>query len=59
MLSVRQGGIKYHFFFGMTRPGNEHRSPRLLANTWTIMVNQLVEVSKYTHFLDVGKRKSY
>ena len=27
MLSVKQGGIKYHFWvFGMTRPGIEHRT---------------------------------
>ena len=34
MLSVKQGGIKYHFrVFGMTRPGIDPRSPRPLANT--------------------------
>ena len=28
MLSVKQGGIKYHFWvFGMTRPGTETQSP--------------------------------
>ena len=39
MLSVKQGGIKYNFFwvFGMTWPGIESRSPRPLANTLTIM----------------------
>ena len=32
MLSVKLGGIKYHFWvFGMTRPGIEPRSPRPLA----------------------------
>ena len=36
MLSVKQGDIKYLFFFwlsGMTRLGIEPRSPRPLANT--------------------------
>ena len=37
MLSAKQGGIKYHFFFkkvfGMTQPGIEPRSPGPLANT--------------------------
>ena len=38
MLSVKQGGIKYHFWvFGMTRPGIEPRFPGPLANTLTIM----------------------
>ena len=38
MLSVKQGGIKYHFLvFGMTRPGIESRSPRQLTNNLTIM----------------------
>ena len=32
MLSVKQGGIKYHF---LTRPGIEPRSPGPLANTLT------------------------
>ena len=36
MLSVKQRGIKYHFWvFGMTRPGTEPRSPGPLANTLT------------------------
>ena len=36
MLSVKQGGIKYHFWvFGMTRPGIEPRSPGPLSNTLT------------------------
>ena len=40
MLSVKQGGIKYHFFlvFGMTQPGIELWSLRPLANTLTIML---------------------
>ena len=35
MLSVKLGGIKYHFFlvFGVARPGIEPRSPDPLANT--------------------------
>ena len=37
MLSVKQGGIKYHFLiFGMTRPGIEPRSPGPLAKTLPI-----------------------
>ena len=37
MLSIKQGGIKYHFWvFSMTRPGIEPRSPGLLANTQLI-----------------------
>ena len=37
MLSVKQGGIKYHFWdFGMTRPGIEPRSPGPSANTLKI-----------------------
>ena len=33
MLSVKQGGMKYHFrVFGMTPPGIELRSPGPLAN---------------------------
>ena len=34
MLSVKQRGIKYHFFvFGMTRPGTEPRSLGLMVNS--------------------------
>ena len=38
MLSVKQDGIKYHFFFvfGMTRRGIEPQSPGPLANTLLI-----------------------
>ena len=37
MLSVKQGGIKYHFWvFSMTRPEIEPRSPGPLANTLLI-----------------------
>ena len=38
MLSVKQGGIKYHFWvFVMTRPVIEPRYPGPLANILTIM----------------------
>ena len=38
MLSVKQGGIKYHFWvLGMTLPGIETRSRVTLANTLTLM----------------------
>ena len=38
MLSVKQGGIKYHFlFFGMSRPGIETRSAEPWANTLNII----------------------
>ena len=49
MLSVKQGGIKYHFLvFGMTQPGIEPRSPGPLANTLTIMpISGLVNNSNY------------
>ena len=35
MLSIKEGSIKYNFFFvfGMTRPGIEPQSPRPLVNT--------------------------
>ena len=37
MLSVNQGGIKYHFWvFGMTQPGIEPGTPGPLANTLLI-----------------------
>ena len=34
MLTVKQGGIKYHFFwvFGMTQPGIERQSPGLIRS---------------------------
>ena len=38
MLSVKQGGIKYHFFiFNMTQPGIDLRSSGPLANSLTVM----------------------
>ena len=40
MLSVKQGGITYHFkVFGMTRPRIESRFPGPLANTLPIFAN--------------------
>ena len=46
MLSVKQGGIKYHFWvFGMTRPGIEPRSPGPLANTLTAIINVVKEIA--------------
>ena len=41
MLSVKRGGIKYHFFlvFGMTWAGIEHRSPWPQVNTLPIRLN--------------------
>ena len=37
MLSVKQGGIKYHFWvFDMTRPAIELQSPEPLANSLLI-----------------------
>ena len=37
MLSVKQGGIKYHFWvFGMIQPGIEPQSPDPLVNTQLI-----------------------
>ena len=36
VLSAKQGGIKYHFIFSMTRPGIEPRSPEPLANSQLI-----------------------
>ena len=37
MLSVKQGGIKYHFFGLWYRPGIEFRSLGPLVNTLTII----------------------
>ena len=54
MLSVKQGGIKYHFFlvFGMTRPEIEPRSPKPLVNTLTIrpMYGAYLNTSKFTKY---------
>ena len=39
MLSVKQGGIKYHFWvFDRTRPGIERQSNGPLANTLTLLL---------------------
>ena len=51
MLSVRQGGIKYHFWvFGMTRPEIEPKCPGPLANTLTIMpMSELIYRNHHHH----------
>ena len=53
MLSVKRGGIKYHFWvFGMTRLGIESRFPRTLVNTLTIMpiyIYICIYIYIYTH----------
>ena len=43
MLSVKQGGIKYHFFlvFCMTWPGIEPQPPEPLANTLPISLHKV------------------
>ena len=47
MLSVKQGGIKYHFLvFGMTRPGIEPLFPGPLANTIFIYKKQSIGFTK-------------
>ena len=57
MLSVKQGGIKYHFWvFGMTPPGVETRSPGPLANTlliWpmTLLNNSIQHLFIHLHRL--------
>ena len=44
MLSVKQGGIKYHFWvFRMTRPGIETWSPGPLANILGILDTNTVK----------------
>ena len=48
MLSVKQRGIKYHFWaFGMMRPEIELRSPGPLANTPDIDVIYVPQTSMY------------
>ena len=50
MLSVKQGGIKYHFsVFGMSRPGIEPRSPRPLANILLIKPMARIYIYLYIH----------
>ena len=48
MLSIKQGGIKYHFsVFGMTRPGSEPRSSGPLANNILIrLMTQYIYIYK-------------
>ena len=49
LLSVKQGGIKYHFWvFGMTLPGIEPVSPGSLANTLLIKKNTWYSTIKKT-----------
>ena len=47
MLSVKQGGIKYHFWaFGMTRPGIEPWSSGLLVNSllnWKMVIFKFIQ----------------
>ena len=55
MLSVKQGGIKYHFWvFGMTRPEIEPRSLRIVANILLIrpicMRNIIFAIYVYVHY---------
>ena len=54
MLSVKQGGIKYHFswVFGMTRPGIEPQSPKPLANTLLIKPMAQSQHQKINNFSD-------
>ena len=66
MLSVKQGGIEYPFFFlfffwvfGMTWPGIEPRSPGPLANTLTIMPMSGILVNDYILGWDWWKRNIF
>ena len=53
MLSVKQGGIKYHFgVFRMTRPGIELQSLGPLANT-SHQANGLAIVKEYTVHIEI------
>ena len=56
MLSVKQGGIKYHFWvFGMTPPGSEAKSPWPLANTLFYII--IKDYNSYKQaFMIAGKR---
>ena len=48
MLSVKQGSIKYHFFFwvfGMIQPGIEPRSPRPLVST--LLIRPMARLSSF------------
>ena len=57
MLSVKQGGMKNHFWvFDMTRPGIEHRSYRLLENTlfiWPIDLFEYVWIHIHNIFWEI------
>ena len=59
MLSVKQGGIKYHFWvFCMIRPRTEPRSPGPLANTLVIRPIALLRMKQSVNWLkdvtDIG-----
>ena len=55
MLSVKQGGIKYHFWvFGMTRPGIELRSPGPLAIVGFKPLPRVLE--RYKDSVDLASR---
>ena len=48
MLSVKQGGVKYHFWvFGMTLPGIEPQSVEQLAN---ILLIRPIQQHLYTNY---------
>ena len=55
MLSIKQGGIRFHFFlvFGMTQPGIEPQSPEPLANT--IPLGQMHSISFQAVFVQAFK----
>ena len=60
MLSVKQGGIKYHFgVFGMTQPGIEFRSAGPLTNT--LLIRPIVRLKenirkwKIEKYLDLAR----
>ena len=57
MLSVKQGGIKYHFFevFGITRPGIEPWSPKPFVNT-----NHYIYITHiHTHTIECTHNRHY
>ena len=60
LLSVKQGGIKYHFWvFGMTRPRIETQAPQPLVNTLLIRpkwnINKKYKINKSDHEKDLKK----
>ena len=51
VLSVKQGGIKYHFWvFGITLPGIELQSPGPLANT--LLIRPMMSEYKCIAYMD-------